>query len=88
MSVDEFMINYRFATKRDKSRLSRQIPQGANARIPLHTTKASLLHHENNNACVTKVEEAPIVEHREEEEGNNKAVISYIYHTLHFNEVL
>jgi hypothetical protein len=31
MSVDEFMINYKFATKRKKSRLSRQMPQAANA---------------------------------------------------------
>jgi hypothetical protein len=46
------------------------------------------LHHENNNACVTKVEETLAIEHREKDDGNNKAGISYIYHTLRFNEVL
>jgi hypothetical protein len=51
-------------------------------------TKTPLLHHENNNTCVTKAKKAPIVEHREKEDGNNKAVISYTYHTLRFNEVL
>jgi len=35
-----------------------------------------------------KAKEAPVTEHREEEEGNNKAIISYTYHTLRFNEVL
>jgi len=54
----------------------------------LHTTKAPLLHHENNNTRVMKAKEAPVTEHREEEEGNNKAIISYTYHTLRFNEVL
>ncbi len=36
MLVDEFMINYRFATKRKKNRLSKQMPQVANAQIPTH----------------------------------------------------
>jgi len=35
-----------------------------------------------------KAEEALAIEHREKEDGNNKAIISYTYHTLHFNEVL
>jgi len=60
----------------------------ANARIMLHTTKTPLLHYENNNPCVTKVEKTLATKHREEEEQNNKAIISYTYHTLHFNEVL
>jgi hypothetical protein len=60
----------------------------ANAQITLHTTKAPLLHHENNNTHVTKVEKTLATKHREEEEGNNKAIISYTYHTLCFNEVL
>ncbi len=86
MLVDEFMVNYKFATKRE-------INQGFQdkyhkGQIPLHTTKTPLLHHENNNACVTKVEETLAIEHREKEDGNNKAGISYIYHTLRFNEVL
>ncbi len=33
-----------------------RIPQAANARDPLHTTKASLLHRQNSNARVTKAE--------------------------------
>jgi hypothetical protein len=37
---------------------------------------------------VTKAKKAPNAEHREKEEGNNKAIISYTYHTLRSNEVL
>jgi hypothetical protein len=64
------------------------MPQVANAWILLHTTKAPLLHHENNNARVTKTKEVLAAKCREEEEGNNKVIISYTHHTLHFNEVL
>jgi hypothetical protein len=51
-------------------------------------TKAPWLHYENSNACMTKAEEVIAVEHKEKKEGNNKAIISYIYHSLHSNEVL
>jgi len=60
----------------------------ANAQIMLHTTEATPLHHENNNPHVTKEKKTLITKHKEEEEGNNKAIISYTYHTLHFNEAL
>lgn len=52
-----------------------------------HMTKALWLHYENSNACMTKAEEVIAIEHREKE-GNNKAIISYIYHSSHSNEVL
>jgi hypothetical protein len=34
-----------------------------------------------------KAEKAQAIEHKEKEDGNNKAVISYTYHTLRLNEV-
>jgi hypothetical protein len=58
------------------------MPQAANARTPLHTTKAPLLQRENSNARVTKAEEAPAAEHREEDEGSDKAIISCTYRSL------
>ncbi len=65
-----------------------RIPQAANARDPLHTTKASLLHRQNSNARVTKAEEAPpAAEHREEEEASDKAIISCTYHSSRAHEV-
>jgi len=88
MLVDEFMINYRFATKRkNKSRLSRQIPQVANAQIPTHDQSPTTTPW-NNNARVTKAEEVLTAKCKEKEEGNNKVVISYTYHTLSSIEVL
>ncbi len=53
-----------------------------------HMTKAPWLHYKNSNACVTKIKEVLAVEHKEKREGNNKAIISYIYHSSHSNEVL
>jgi hypothetical protein len=89
MSVDEFMINYIFATRREKN----QGFQDKYHKWLMHGSRyTQLKHHCCTMKTIThtcdKSRKTLATKHREEEEGNNKAIISYTYHTLCFNEVL